>query len=181
MTTSFSTRSPSCISLDFTLEFYLITTLCLAENSRTWTTYHSSSIRCSAYFNHISFSSSLKWARLHDGVLIYMGNITSTTITMENRVSLMMDCRMVWYDHIISWSSSAHKPLASSIFFLSPLRITLLTNLACLLALGCTTDMNFVCMPKSLKKLVATVLENWVPLSETMAPGRPYQHIILCQ
>lgn len=60
MTISFSTRSHLCISLDFTLEFYLLTALCLAENSQTWEASHSFSIRSTAYFRHISFSFSVK-------------------------------------------------------------------------------------------------------------------------
>lgn len=53
-TTSFSTRSPSCISLDFTLELYLLATLCLEANSQTWVGSRSSPIRSATYFNPLS-------------------------------------------------------------------------------------------------------------------------------
>lgn len=66
---------------------------------------------------------------------------------MENRGSLVVDCGVVWYDHNISWSSSTYKPLASSNFFLSPLKITLFTDLAFLFAWGCTMVRNLVCTP----------------------------------
>lgn len=109
-------------------------------------------IRSTGNSNTALFASSLNWNRRHVGVSISTGSKVSIPYTMVNEVSLLVECGMVWYDHNISWSNSTHKPLESSSFFLSSLRITLFVDFACPLARGCTTDKNFVCTPKSLQK-----------------------------
>lgn len=122
-TTSFKIRSASYISHGFTLELYLLMDLCLVANSRTW-----------AYFKPILFASSLNCIRRREGLLISTGSIVSAPKTMDNMIFLVVEYCVVWYDQSISWISYSHRPLVSSRFFLSPLRITLFDDSALLLA-----------------------------------------------
>lgn len=84
--------------------------MCLAEYSRMWKASLNSSIRYVAYSNPISFASSLNWDLCHKGVSIYTCSMASASQTMESEASFMVEWRMVWYDHNILGSSSAHKP-----------------------------------------------------------------------
>lgn len=112
-TTSFKIRSASYISPSFTLELYLLADVCLVANSRTWASSLTSSIRYAVHFKPIVFASSLNCIRRHEGVLIYTSSIVSAPKAMDNRVFLVVEYCVVWYDQSISWISSSHRPLAS--------------------------------------------------------------------
>lgn len=135
-------------------------------------------IRSVAHFNLISFASSLNWTHHYNCMSISTGNIMSFPQTMEDRVSLVVECRMVWYDHNILGSSSSYKLLSSSSFLLSLFRITLLDDSTLQFSQGCRTKKYFICTPKCLQKSLTIVLESWVPSSEIMVPGSSYLHII---
>lgn len=143
-------QMPSYISLGLTLGLYLLASLCLVANSRTWVNSLNSSITSAAHSNMALFASSLNWDHRHEGMSIFTSNIVSAPYTMENGVSLVVEHRVVWYNHNISWSNVAHRLLASSSFFLSAFRITLLADSTCPLVRGCIIDTYFVCTPKSL-------------------------------
>lgn len=107
MITSFINRFPSFFSFIFTLELYLLVALCFVATSQIWMASCSLSISSVSHFKPISFASSFKCARLHEGVSISMRSIYSSLLIMENRVSCMVDCGVLWYEHSILWSNFA--------------------------------------------------------------------------
>lgn len=164
--------SLSRISRSITLELYILEAMCLAENSQIWTMSH---------FSPVLFTSWLNWEHRLESLSISIGSIMYATYTMEKGVSLIVEWGVVWYDRKISWSNSAHNPLASSSFFLTPFRITLFTDYASLLACRWNIGTNFVWISNLQKKSVIMVLANWVSLLETMMLESSNLHMIFCQ
>lgn len=138
------TRSPSRISLGMTLELCLFATLCLADNSWMWVTFLNSSIISVTHSSPSLFTSWLNWEHRNKGVLISTDNIMYSSYAMVNTVSYVVEWGVIWYDQNISWTSSTHKPLVSSSFFLSPFKITLFVESTCPLACGWKININIV-------------------------------------
>lgn len=152
-TTCLNHKSPSWIFLGIIVEFYLLFSLFLAENSRMWAMSLTSSIKSTMHSRPASFTSCLNWEWRYEGVLMWTRIIVSNPYTMVNGASLVVEWGMIWYDHYISWSKLAHNPLALFNFFLITFKITLFAEFACTLDDGCKTETKFVCTPNLGKKI----------------------------